>query len=120
MLKDINPSILIEGEIGDIGTGSRIHDAAPDFGRGLTDPEQAKAFVEATGIHILAPAVGNMHGMLRSMVEGKTRKHLDIERIAAIKRAHWDVAYASWRVGNGGCRFRQCHRCRHKHYSCEH
>ena len=87
ILKGINPSILIEGEIGDIGTGSQIHDAAPDLTRGLTTPEQAKAFVEATGIDILAPAVGNMHGMLRSMVQGKTKKHLDIERIAAIKRA---------------------------------
>lgn len=87
ILKDINPSILIEGEIGDIGTGSQIHDVAPDLSRGLTTPEQAKAFVEATGIDILAPAVGNMHGMLRSMVQGKTKKHLDIERIAAIKRA---------------------------------
>jgi hypothetical protein len=28
-----------------------------------------------------------MHGMLKSMVDGETRKHLDIERIAAIKRA---------------------------------
>ena len=87
ILKGINPSILIEGEIGDIGTGSQIHDAAPDLARGLTTPEQAKAFVEATGIDILAPAVGNMHGMLRSMAQGKTKKHLDIERIAAIKRA---------------------------------
>ena len=87
ILKGINPSILVEGEIGDIGTGSQIHDAAPDLTRGLTTPEQAKAFVEATGIDILAPAVGNMHGMLRSMVHGKTRKHLDIERIAAIKHA---------------------------------
>jgi len=86
-LKGINPSILVEGEIGDIGTGSQIHDAAPDLTRGLTTPEQAKAFVEATGIDILAPAVGNMHGMLRSMVQGKTKKHLDIERIAEIKRA---------------------------------
>lgn len=86
-LKGINPSILVEGEIGDIGTGSQIHDAAPDLTRGLTTAEQAKAFVEATGIDILAPAVGNMHGMLRSMVQGKTKKHLDIERIAEIKRA---------------------------------
>jgi ketose-bisphosphate aldolase len=86
-LKGVNPSILVEGEIGDIGTGSQIHDAAPDLTRGLTTPEQAKAFVEATGIDILAPAVGNMHGMLRSMVQGKTKKHLDIERISEIKRA---------------------------------
>jgi fructose-bisphosphate aldolase class II len=43
--------------------------------------------VEATGVDILAPAVGNMHGMLRSMVRGEAKKHLDIERIAEIKRA---------------------------------
>ena len=28
-----------------------------------------------------------MHGMVKSMVEGETRKHLDIERIAQIKNA---------------------------------
>src|SRR5262249_38631421 len=43
--------------------------------------------VEATSIDILAPAVGNMHGMVKSMVTGQTRKHLDIERIAQIKSA---------------------------------
>src|ERR1700754_3385507 len=32
-LKAINPDILVEGEIGDIGTGSEIHDAAPDLSR---------------------------------------------------------------------------------------
>ena len=86
MLKGINPSILIEGEIGDIGTGSDIHEMTPDLSKGLTTPEQAKHFVEATGVDILAPAVGNMHGMVQSMVQGKTKKHLDIERIAEIKR----------------------------------
>jgi fructose-bisphosphate aldolase, class II len=86
-LKSINPSILVEGEIGDIGTGSQIHEVARDLTPGLTSPEQAKDFVGATGVDILAPAVGNMHGMLRSMIQGTTKKHLDIERIAAIKRA---------------------------------
>jgi fructose-bisphosphate aldolase class II len=38
-------------------------------------------------VDILAPAVGNMHGMLKSMANGETRKHLDIGRIAAIKQA---------------------------------
>lgn len=86
-LKSINPGILVEGEIGDIGTGSEIHEQAPDLTRGLTTPLQAKQFVEATGIDILAPAVGNMHGMLKSMVKGETKKHLDIPRIAQIKSA---------------------------------
>jgi len=36
VLKAINPNILVEGEIGDIGTGSEIHDVAPDLSRGLT------------------------------------------------------------------------------------
>jgi fructose-bisphosphate aldolase class II len=86
-LKSINPDILVEGEIGDIGTGSEIHDEAPDLSRGLTSPAEAKQFVESTGVDILAPAVGNMHGMLKSMVQGQARKRLDIERIAQIKRA---------------------------------
>ena len=87
VLKAINPDILVEGEIGDIGTGSEIHDVVPDLSRGLTTPEQAKQYVEATGVDILAPAVGNMHGMLKSMVQGDTKKRLDIARIAEIKSA---------------------------------
>lgn len=86
-LKAINPAILIEGEIGDIGTGSEIHDVAPDLSKGLTSPEEAKQYVDATGIDILAPAVGNMHGMLHSMVQGTTKKRLDLVRIAQIKSA---------------------------------
>jgi len=86
-LKAIHPAMLVEGEIGDIGTGSEIHDKAPDLSKGLSTPEEAKHFVESTGVDILAPAVGNMHGMLKSMVEGESKKHLQIDRIAAIKRA---------------------------------
>ena len=86
-LKAINPSMLVEGEIGDIGSGSEIHDSSPDLSKGLSTPEEAKQFVEATGVDILAPAVGNMHGMLRSMVKGETKKHLDIQRISGIKKA---------------------------------
>jgi fructose-bisphosphate aldolase, class II len=86
-LKTINSAILVEGEIGDIGTGSEIHEKAPDLSKGLTFPAEAKQFVESTGIDILAPAVGNMHGMLKSMVQGQTRKRLDIQRIAQIKSA---------------------------------
>jgi fructose-bisphosphate aldolase, class II len=86
-IKAVNPAILVEGEIGNIGTGSEIHETAQGDPRTLTKPEEAREFVEATGIDILAPAVGNMHGMLKSMVQGKTKKHLDLERIAQIKQA---------------------------------
>ena len=86
-LKAVRPGILVEGEIGDIGSGSEIHDAAPDLQKGLTTPEQAKQFLGETRVDTLAPAVGNMHGMLKSMVSGNTKKRLDVERIRAIKAA---------------------------------
>ena len=87
VLKSINPAILVEGEIGNIGTGSEIHESAPDLAKYLTTPEDAKRFVESTGVDVLAPAVGNMHGMLESMVQGNVRKRLDLTRIREIKLA---------------------------------
>ena len=86
-IKAINPAILAEGEIGHIGTGSEIHQTVDNAFRNLTTPEEARQLVDSTAIDILAPAVGNMHGMLESMVQGKTKKHLNIERIAQIKKA---------------------------------
>ena len=86
-VKSIKPDILVEGEIGYIGTGSAIHEEVPELSKGLTTPAEAKQYAESTGIDMLAPAVGSMHGMLPSMVQGKTRKRLDIARIAEIKRA---------------------------------
>jgi len=86
-LKAINPGILVEGEIGDIGTGSEIHEAEQQEPRRLTTPDEARQFVEATGVDILAPAVGNSHGLVKSMVAGTTKKRLDVALIAEIKRA---------------------------------
>ena len=86
-VKSINPDILVEGEIGYIGTGSAIHKEVPDLSKGLTTPAEAKQFAESTGIDVLAPAVGRMHGMVESMVQRKTRKRLDITRISEIKSA---------------------------------
>jgi fructose-bisphosphate aldolase, class II len=86
-IKAINPAIIAEGEIGNIGTGSEIHETVSNDFQNLSTPEEARQFVDSTGIDVLAPAVGNMHGMLKSMVQGKTKKHLNIERIAQIKKA---------------------------------
>src|ERR1700678_163991 len=41
-LKAINPDILVEGEIGDIGTGSEIHATAPDLTKFRTLPTKRK------------------------------------------------------------------------------
>src|SRR3569833_2253357 len=86
-LRSLNPDILVEGEIGDIGSGSEIHAPANQPHRMLTSPLEARQYVEATGVDILAPAVGNQHGMLPSLVEGTQRQRLDTMRIAQIKQA---------------------------------
>lgn len=86
-IRAVDPSIVVEGEIGYIGTSSAILTEVPKGTGALTTPAEAKEFVRATGIDVLAPAVGNMHGMLVSMVRGDVRKRLDIERIKAIKEA---------------------------------
>lgn len=85
-VKSINPDILVEGELGYIGQSSKVLDKIPEGaaqGLSLTTADEAKRFVEATGIDMLAPAVGNIHGMLKDVPEPR----LDIDRIAEIKRA---------------------------------
>ncbi len=75
--------VLVEGELGYIGTSSKLLDAIPE-GAGLekTTPEQAMDFVKKTGVDLLAPSVGNLHGMLKG---GDPR--LDIPRIDSLARA---------------------------------
>jgi fructose-bisphosphate aldolase, class II len=86
-IKSINPAILVEGEIGWIGASSEILKEAPKGVGVLTSADEAKQFVKATNVDVLAPAVGNMHGLLQSMVRGETEKRLNIQRIEEIKAA---------------------------------
>lgn len=86
-VKSINPSIIVEGEIGHIGVSSAILERIPEGMSALTTPEEARQFVEATSVDVLAPAVGNMHGLLKSMVRGEVKKRLNVRRIAEIKAA---------------------------------
>ncbi len=76
--------ILIESELGFIGTSSKLLDKIPEgvSKETMTKPEDAKYFVEKTGIDLLAPSVGNVHGM----VKGGNPK-LDIGRIKDIREA---------------------------------
>jgi fructose-bisphosphate aldolase class II len=76
--------IIVEAELGYIGTSSKVLDAVPDkvnlAATALTSPEDAQHFVEQTGIDMLAPAVGNIHGMLKGGVDPA----LNIEHVGAI------------------------------------
>lgn len=61
--------VVVEGELGFIGTSSKILDAIPDGAvvgdDNMTKPETAAQFVKETGVDMLAPAVGNIHGVVR-------------------------------------------------------
>ena len=63
--------VVVEGELGYIGTSSKQPDELPEgvTEANITTVEDAKKLVEMTGIDCLAPAVGNVHGMLKSASE---------------------------------------------------
>ncbi len=80
--KSINPNILVEAEIGFIGKSSKLLDSVPDGVGRLTSVEEAVDFVNKTGVDMLAPAVGNIHGMVKG-----GEPALNIERISEISKA---------------------------------
>ncbi len=78
--------ILVEVELGYIGEGSKLRDEIPEGLSAVTSPEDAKKFLDATGADMLAPAVGNFHGMLKTA--NKPRLHIDtIKNIATVTDA---------------------------------
>jgi len=84
-VKSKNPSILVEGELGYIGSSSKILKEIPEGAaikpEDLTSPEEALYFIKETGIDMLAPAVGNLHGMFK----GAANPNIDIGRIQNIR-----------------------------------
>jgi len=78
--------ILVEGELGFIGTSSKVLRAIPTGAvvgeANMTKPEDAARFVRETGVDLLAPAVGNIHGVVMGGDPA-----LNIERVQAIHDA---------------------------------
>ena len=81
------PKVLVEGELGFIGASSVLLDKLPEGAaireEDLTSPEQAERFVRETGVDLIAPAVGNIHGMFKNA----PNPNLSIERIKALRQA---------------------------------
>lgn len=73
--------ILVEAELGYIGEGSNIKQSIPEGAGILTKSEDAKKFVEMTGIDLFAPSVGSIHGLIKS---GKP--HINAELVAEIRQ----------------------------------
>jgi fructose-bisphosphate aldolase, class II len=86
-LKKISSNVLVEGELGYIGTSSKLLDELPEgaeiSGDALPKVEDAVRFVEETGVDLLAPAVGNIHGMFKNAPNPK----LNIAHIESIASA---------------------------------
>lgn len=81
-LQPLDFGLSIEGELGYLKGESRVQNEKIEVGpEDYTDPNQAREFVEKTGVNRLAIAVGNIHGI--SLDEPA----LDIGRIKKIREA---------------------------------
>lgn len=84
--RSVGREVIVEGEIGYIGTSSKILTELPTGvslnEKDLPGPETARRFVEETEVDLLAPAVGNIHGMFK--VGGDPALQIDlIKKISA-------------------------------------
>ncbi|MBQ8858270.1 MAG: class II fructose-bisphosphate aldolase [Clostridia bacterium] len=68
--------VTVEGEIGHVGQAASGDGDVTDM---YTTPEEAIAYVQATGVDALAIAIGTAHGAY------KTKPKLDIDRLRAIR-----------------------------------
>lgn len=68
----------VEGEIGHVGNASEGDEDLHDM---YTTPEEAKAYIDATGVDALAVAIGSAHGVY------KKKPMLNIERLKEIRNA---------------------------------
>lgn len=68
----------VEGEIGHVGEAAKEDNLLTDM---YTTPEEAKAYLEATGVDALAVAIGSAHGVY------KKKPMINIERLKEISSA---------------------------------
>ncbi|MFC1595214.1 ketose-bisphosphate aldolase [Patescibacteria group bacterium] len=79
--KSVNADISIEGEVGYLVTeSSKVYKEEIKVPKeSLAKPEDAKRFVEETGVDRLAPAVGTLHGI------SANKPNIDFKRISEIR-----------------------------------
>lgn len=70
--------VPVEAELGKVG--GKEDDLDGGTGNPYTDPAEAAAFVEATGVDFLAVAIGTAHGVYKGI------PRLDVERLRAIRK----------------------------------
>ncbi|MFZ5559812.1 MAG: class II fructose-bisphosphate aldolase [Patescibacteria group bacterium] len=81
--KKKNPDIIVEAELGYLKGVSEIHKEKIEIKEeDLTKPEEAKEFVEKTGIASLAVVIGNIHGIEAGMINPP----LNLDRLKEIQK----------------------------------
>lgn len=70
--------VSVEGELGKVG--GKEDDLVGGMGDGYTDPQEAKIFVEKTGIASLAIAIGTAHGIYSGVPK------VDLDRLSEIRK----------------------------------
>jgi len=94
--KSKNPNIIVEGELGYVRGESKVQTEIIEIeSEDLTKPEEAARFVTETGVDMLAPAVGNIHGIAANAPK------LDFSRIADIKKAVGENIFLVLHGGSG-------------------
>ncbi|MFH1393215.1 MAG: class II fructose-bisphosphate aldolase [Patescibacteria group bacterium] len=95
--KSKNPDIIVEGELGYVRGESKVQTEIIEIKpEDLTKPEEAARFVKETGVDLLAPAVGNIHGIVTNSSET-----IDVQRIRDIKKAVGENIYLVLHGGSG-------------------
>jgi fructose-bisphosphate aldolase class II len=74
--------VIVEVELGYIGQNSKMLDEIPAGIQVVTTPEEAKKFIADTEADMLAPAVGNFHGLLKHA----DKPRLNIECIQSLSK----------------------------------
>lgn len=70
--------VVVEAELGKVG--GKEDDLVAGEGNPYTDPQEAKIFVERTGVDSLAVAIGTAHGVYKGI------PHVDVERLSEIRK----------------------------------
>jgi ketose-bisphosphate aldolase len=94
---DYGREIIVEGELGYLRGSSSLHQEALKIKpEDLTDPEQAKDFIERTGVDSLAVVIGNAHGVFAAGEE-----KLNLERLTQIRKAVGEKVFLVLHGGSG-------------------
>ncbi len=104
----VRPAMLLEAELGFIGKSSKVLEGIPDnvklTDEFLTDPIEAQKFIKETGADMLAPAVGNIHGMLKGGVDPA----LNPQRVQEISEATKVPLVLHGASGNSDAEIKEC------------